>query len=79
MNLQEAKCYTWLDKWIESESSLHTILTKLISSWGTREGEMEEGRKIACFFSTALNPAQLQAVASSFASSFYTISCVRAG
>lgn len=78
MNLQEAKCYIWLDKWIESESSLHTILAKLIRSWGTGKGEMEEGRKTACF-STVLNPAQLQAVAGSFPFSFYTTSCVHAG
>lgn len=60
MNLQAAKCYAWLDKWVESESSywafFDIIQAKLKWSWDIEEGGMEEGRKIACFFSTALNP-----------------------
>lgn len=28
MNLQEAKCYTWLDKWVESESSSWAVFTQ---------------------------------------------------
>lgn len=61
MNLQEAKCYTCLDKWVESESSscafFDIIQAKLKWNWDIEEGRMEEGRKTACFLSTALNPA----------------------